>query len=216
MNRRSTLFLMLAAISIPASAGVSVETANGDWSKLPNLAQHGYGHLNEKMEAKLFEIAQSNKCPSFALKQGRLDFNITFATQYGPDGALNRVVLPKLDCAEAESVVGGALLEMLQSGDYVPEAKSPAGWYKGGLVFSFAGDTARDPGVAQPPNAAVASAAGDPTQVVCERVEQIGTRLDTKRVCMTRAQWAEQRRLTRETVEKAQQTRCNGEGGGQC
>src|SRR6478672_5235297 len=131
MNRLCTVFLLLAAVSMPAAAAVSVETANGDWSKLPKLTQRGYNHLNEKMQAKLFEIAQSNKCPSFALKQGRLDFNLTFATQYVPDG------------------------------------KSPAGWYKGGLVFSFAGDSARDPGVAQPPNAQVASAAGDPTQIVC-------------------------------------------------
>ena len=210
------LSLLLAAVSMPAAAAVSVETANGDWSKLPNLAQRGYEHLNEKMEAKLFEIAQSNKCPSFALKQGRLDFNLTFATQYAPDGSLQRIVFPKLDCSEAESVVGGALLEMMQAGDYAPSGKSPAGWYKGGLAFSFAGDSARDPGVAQAPNAQIASAAGDPTQIVCERVEKIGTRLNTDRVCMTRAQWAEQRRLTRETVEKAQQTRCNGEGMGQC
>ena|SRR5690348_9831945 len=216
MTGLSKIFVLFAAVSMPATAAVSVETANGDWSKLPNLTQRGYNHLNEKMEAKLFEIAQSNTCPSFLLKQGRLDFNMTFATQYGPDGALNRVVLPKLDCAEAESVVGGALLEMLNAGDYAPDGKSAAGWYKGGLVFSFAGDTARDPGIAQPANAAVASAAGDPTQIVCEKVEQIGTRLDTKRVCMTRAQWAEQRRLSRETVERAQQTRCNGEGTGQC
>ena len=216
MNPLCTVFLLLAAVSMPAAAAVSVETANGDWSKLPKLTQRGYNHLNEKMQAKLFEIAQSNKCPSFALKQGRLDFNLTFATQYAPDGTLSKIVLPKLDCAEAESVVGGALLEMLNAGDYVPDGKSPAGWYKGGLVFSFAGDSARDPGVAQPPNAQVASAAGDPTQIVCEKVEKIGSRLGSERTCMTRAQWAEQRRVNREVVEKAQQTRCNGEGMGQC
>ena len=216
MNRLATAFLLLAAVSMPVAAAVSVETATGDWSKLPNLTQRGYNHLNEKMEAKLFEIAQSNKCPSFALKQGRLDFNITFATQYAPDGSLERIVLPKLDCAEAESVVGGALLEMVQAGDYAPNGKSPAGWYKGGLVFSFAGDSARDPGVPKSPNSAIAGAGGDPEQVVCEKVEKIGTRLDTSRVCMTRAQWAEQKRLSRETVEKAQQTRCNGEAPGQC
>lgn len=211
MNRLSTAFLLLAAVSMPAAAAVSVETANGDWSSLPKLSQRGYNHFNEKMQAKLFEIAESNKCPSFALKQGRLDFNITFATQYGPDGSLQRIIMPKLDCAEAESVVGGALLEMMQAGDYAPNGKSPAGWYKGGLVFSFAGDSARDPGVAQVPNPAVVSAAGDPNQVICERVEKIGTRLGSSRVCMSRAQWAEQKRQNRETIENAQRTNCANE-----
>jgi hypothetical protein len=215
MVRLSKAALLLAAISVPAFA-VTVETANGDWSTLPNLSQRGYDHLNEKMQAKLFEIAQSRHCPSFVLKQGRLDFSLTFATQYAPDGSLQRIVLPQLNCAEAESIVGGAVLEMVQGGDYSPNGKSPAGWYKGGLAFSFAGDAARDPGIARPPNAAVASAAGDPTQTICEKVEEIGTRLSAKRVCMTRAEWAEQRRRNREEIEKAQQTRCNGEGGGQC
>lgn len=214
MARLSTAALLLAALSMPALA-VTVETATGDWSNLPKLSQRGYNHLNEKMQAKLFEIAQSQHCPSFQLKQGRLDFNLTFATQYGTDGTLQRIVLPQLNCAEAEGVVGGALLEMIQGGDYAPDGKSPAGWYRGGLVFSFAGDNARDPGVARP-NTAVASAAGDPSQTICEKVEEIGTRLASKRVCMTRAEWAEQRRRNREEVEKAQQTRCNSEGMGQC
>ena len=214
MARLSTAALLLAALSMPALA-VTVETANGDWNNLPKLSQRGYNHLNEKMQAKLFEIAQSQHCPSFQLKQGRLDFNLTFATQYGADGTLQRIVLPQLNCAEAEGIVGGAVLEMMQGGDYAPDGKSPAGWYKGGLVFSFAGDNARDPGTAQP-NTGVASAAGDPGQTVCEKVEEIGTRLSSKRVCMTRAEWAEQRRRNREEVEKAQQTRCNGEGMGQC
>lgn len=216
MTRLSTLALLLAAISVPAAA-VTVETANGDWSNLPKLSQRGYNHLNEKMQAKLFEIAQAGKCPSFGLKQGRLDFNVTFATQYAPDGTLQRIVLPQLNCAEAESVVGGAVLEMMQAGDYAPDGKSPLGWYKGGLMFSFAGDNARDPGIAQPPNSAIVAAAGDPTQTICEKIEEIGTRLSSKRVCMTRAEWIEQKRQNREEVERAQQTRCRGDKGvGQC
>jgi hypothetical protein len=215
MSRLSTVVLLIAAISVPASA-VTVETAAGDWSNLPKLSQRGYAHLNEKMQAKLFEIAQSQQCPSFLLKQGRLDFNLTFATQYAPDGTLRRVVLPQLGCEQAASVVGGAVLEMLNAKDYAPDGKSPEGWYKGGLVFSFAGDSARDPGVSPPLNGTVASAAADPTQVVCEKVEQIGSRLGSKRICMTRAEWVEQRRQNRAEIEKAQQTRCTGEGMGLC
>lgn len=215
MTRHSSLALLLAAFAMPAAA-VTVETAAGDWSNLPKLSQHGYAHLNEKMQAKLFEIAQSQRCPSFSLKQGRLDLSLTFATQYAPDGTLQRVVLPQLNCAEAESVVGGTVLEMIQGGDYAADGKSPAGWYKGGLAFSFAGDEARDPGTTQPATPAAASAAGDPSQIICEKVEDIGTRLSSKRVCMSRAEWAEQKRRNREIIEQAQRTRCNGEGMGQC
>jgi hypothetical protein len=207
MRRTSALALFLGAFAVPASA-VTVETANGDWSKLPLLSQRGYQHLNEKMEAKLFEIAQSKQCQSFNLKEGRLDFSISFAAQYAADGALSRVVIPKLDCAQAESVLGGALLEMLKAGDYAPTGKSGGGWYQGGLGFTFAGESARDPAVAQASQPKLAPNAADPNQEVCEKVGEIGSRLSTKRVCMTRAERAEQRRLNRMSIDQAQVTRC--------
>ena len=185
---------------------VSVETASGDWSNLPQLSQRGYNNLNEKMQAKLFEIAESKQCPSFALKQGRLDFRISFAVQYAPDGTLSRIVMPKLDCAPAESVLGGALLEMIQAGDYAATGKSPQGWYRGGVGFSFAGKDARSPGIVAA--SAATGASLDPNEIICEKVEKIGTRLSSSRVCMSRAQWAEQRRLTRQVIEAAQRTSC--------
>jgi invasion protein IalB len=46
--------------------------------------------------------------------------------------------------------------------------------------------------------------APDPNQVICEKQEELGSRIATKRVCMTRSQWAEQRRLDRQDVDKAQ------------
>lgn len=200
-------FSLLLAAASAAAEPVAVESASGDWSKLPQLEQRGYAHLTEKMQAKLYEIAESKQCPAFTLDQGRLNVRIGFATQYAADGTLSRLILPKLDCPEAESVAGGALLEMIQAGDYAPTGKSANGWYQGTLGFSFASQAARDPAVAK-----VAAQPGllkstDPNEVVCEKVEQIGTRLVSDRVCMSRAQWAEQKRLTRQEIERVQTQR---------
>jgi hypothetical protein len=207
--KRLWVLALLAAAS-PSLAAVTVESATGDWSKLPHLSQLGYAHLSEKMQAKLYEVASTGQCPGFQLKQGRLDFRITFAAQYGPDGTLSRLVIPKLDCPDAESVAGGAVLEMLQGGDYAPSAKSAAGWYEGELGFAFTGPEARSPAVEQASNAQtqqVLSKTHDPNEVVCQKIGEIGTRLVTKRICMSRAQWAEQERLTRVDVDRAQQQR---------
>ena len=204
MKTAFLLSLLLVAASVPASAEVTVETATGDWSKLPQLSQRGYDHLSEKMQAKLYEIAASKQCPSFLLKYDRLDFRTSFAVQYASDGTLSRIVLPKLDCPAAESVVGGTLLEMLQGGDYARGGKSAAGWYQGGLGFSFVGKNADAPAVVQPNTVQVAETMKDPNEIVCEKVPIIGSRLDTKRVCMSRAKWLEQRRTDRETLDRAQ------------
>jgi hypothetical protein len=44
----------------------------------------------------------------------------------------------------------------------------------------------------------------DLNKVVCEKVEVLGSRLASKKVCMTRYEWAERRQADRQEVEKAQ------------
>jgi hypothetical protein len=201
-----TLFALplLVAASTAGQAGVVVESANGDWSKLPQLSQNGYEHLSEKMQAKLFEIADSKQCPSFTLKQGRLDFRLGFAVHYDATRTVSRLVLPKLDCAEAEGVAGGAILEMLRAGDYSAKGDTINRWYQGTLWFSFAGDSARDPAVVVAQAQPGAVKGSDQTEMMCDKVEVLGTRLVAKRVCMTRSEWAQRRHDDRKEVERAQ------------
>jgi invasion protein IalB len=42
------------------------------------------------------------------------------------------------------------------------------------------------------------------SEVVCQKQEIVGSRLATRRVCMTRQQWLEQRSMDRQDTEKAQ------------
>lgn len=46
--------------------------------------------------------------------------------------------------------------------------------------------------------------AKDPNEIVCERQEELGSRLNSTKVCHTRAEWADLRHQDRQTVEKAQ------------
>jgi len=50
------------------------------------------------------------------------------------------------------------------------------------------------------------------SQVVCRTIAETGARLARSRVCMTREEWAEQRRLTRQSIDRAQTTRTNPGG----
>ena len=57
----------------------------------------------------------------------------------------------------------------------------------------------------------------DPNQKICQVITPVGSRLTTKKVCATRAEWEERKRQDREATEKAQTQRClTGEGGGTC
>jgi len=44
----------------------------------------------------------------------------------------------------------------------------------------------------------------DPNRVICEKQEVLGSRVATKKVCLTAAQWEERKREDREAIEKGQ------------
>ena len=49
---------------------------------------------------------------------------------------------------------------------------------------------------------------GDPNERICENLTVVGSRLAVKRVCATRAEWAERQRQDRAVTEQAQQRHC--------
>lgn len=52
-----------------------------------------------------------------------------------------------------------------------------------------------------------ASGKDDANKLICRTVQEIGSRLSKTRACHTKAEWAELRRQTRETVQRIQDSR---------
>ena len=68
----------------------------------------------------------------------------------------------------------------------------------------------------QQPSQAAAPAAAPTDPVICEKEEVTGSRLATRKVCMTRSQWEDARRQDRMNLEKTQTQRgmeSSGKGG---
>ena len=72
------------------------------------------------------------------------------------------------------------------------------------IAASIASTALSEPPKAKPPL--------DPNERVCEKIPVLGSRLQTKRVCATRAEWAEQRKQDRDETEKAQRLGCLSQG----
>jgi nicotinamide mononucleotide (NMN) deamidase PncC len=49
--------------------------------------------------------------------------------------------------------------------------------------------------------------------LVCRDIAETGSRLSSKRICMTKEQWEENRRETRQSIERAQTQQTNPKGG---
>ena len=82
----------------------------------------------------------------------------------------------------------------------------------GALATAAAGLFASAPSAAQTPPAAARAATSQKAtdsgnEVVCERQPVTGSRLGSRKVCMTRAQWADLRLQDRQEIEKAQTRR---------
>lgn len=60
---------------------------------------------------------------------------------------------------------------------------------------------------ANPQPASTGAKTSDPNGVVCESQQDTGSRLASHRECKTRAEWAEERRLNRQEIEKVQTQR---------
>lgn len=80
------------------------------------------------------------------------------------------------------------------------------------LAAAAAGLLASAPAAAQTAAATAPAATSqkpaDPNnEVVCEKQEITGSRLGSRRICMTRAKWAERRLQDRQEIEKAQTNR---------
>lgn len=83
------------------------------------------------------------------------------------------------------------------------------------LLLAAALTIGTTPAVAQPkpqPN----TSTGDPNERICEKVEIIGSRLASKPICATRAEWADRKRQDREALEAAQRGPCVRTGTDAC
>lgn len=87
-----------------------------------------------------------------------------------------------------------------------------------GLMMAGTAASAQDAAPAAPtaapaPSATVKPASGG-DRMICEREEELGTRLGGHKVCKTASQWAEERRIQRAEIDRSQTQRsCYGTAG---
>jgi hypothetical protein len=129
------LALALLCTAVPAASATRVEVAEGDWSYLPLMKQRSSDHLNGEALARINELVHARQC-TFPGQYGvTYDVTVSFAAHFTGDGTVDRLVMNRLNCPEAEGLIGGALLEMIKGGDYRHNGSNQDGWYRGELSF---------------------------------------------------------------------------------
>ena len=96
------LFLALMAASAPP---VSVIAATGDWSNLPPLRNNGTDHQTKNLIVALNKIATTRQCALPGYTGTNFNFDVSFAALFNPDGTVQQIVIPKLNCPKAEALL---------------------------------------------------------------------------------------------------------------
>jgi len=137
MKRFIAVPLCLATMAATTPQPV-VEVATGDWSQLPPLEHRSNGYMGTNWVARVFQIASQHKCAIPGYSYRKLDLQLSFAVQYNPDGSAARIVIPALNCPEAEAIIGGAVAAMVKARDYAPKSlTSDQLWYRGTLRYGY-------------------------------------------------------------------------------
>lgn len=82
-----------------------------------------------------------------------------------------------------------------------------------GLLWIGTATAQQQPDPAAKPPEKSSRAARDPNEMVCVKEEVLGSRLQTRKVCHTRAQWAELRQADRQNIERVQTGSCQPQAG---
>lgn len=130
-------FVMVAAAPLQPV----VQVATGDWSQLPALEHRNDNHLGSNGMARIFQLAAQRKCTIPGYTYRKLDLRVSFAVQYNADGSPARIVVPALNCPEAESIIASSVLAMVKGRDFAPHGRAAdQGWYQGMLVWGYEAD----------------------------------------------------------------------------
>jgi len=125
-----------AALSASASgAAIPVSVAGGDWSNIPRVHQAGKMRVSTRVIERI-EQAAIGECALAGQSKRHVELTLPFMVRFSPAGAVEQIVVRRLDCPAIEHAVGGAVLTMANGGEYRPTGENVAGWYRGDISFT--------------------------------------------------------------------------------
>jgi hypothetical protein len=110
--------------------------ASGDWSNIPEMRSRQGVTVSADTVGAIAEMVDRGECTIAGQRRGRLNMNVPFLVQFKADGSIDRLVIHAVGCSRAEGVLGGAILRLVQSGDYAPVGPHREGWFRGEVGFS--------------------------------------------------------------------------------
>jgi hypothetical protein len=132
---RHLLAVALLLAAAPAAAQ-TIETGSGDWSNVPQMREQVGASVDPNAVAAISEMVDRGQCTIPGQRRGNLDMNVPFLVLFKADGSIDRLVIHSIGCAQAEGLLAGAVLRLVQRGAFEPVGGRHEGWFRGEVGFA--------------------------------------------------------------------------------
>lgn len=129
-----TLAGLLFAAMPAAALAQAVEVADGDWRGIPFVQTGKAMAMSDRTMIRIERLLEAGKCPRFGDGE-HVKLDVPFLLQFDAGGAVQRVVVRRVDCPDLEGMIGGVIASRAKSGFYKPTGQNATGWYRS--TFSY-------------------------------------------------------------------------------
>ena len=131
------MIVAAALAMIPAGTMAQrVEVAAGNWVGIPFVAPAKAMPMSSRSMIRIEKLLEAGKCPKFG-DGNPIRLDVPFLLQFDTGGAVQRVVVRRIDCPELESLIGGVIVSRAKSGYYQPSGANGSGWYRSDFSYAM-------------------------------------------------------------------------------
>ena len=130
------------------------------------------------MTKQVQDLLVSGQCHIPGQPKDRFDLSVPYAIRLDGTGAATKIVVHDVGCQQLSMLAAKVVVAQAARGDFKMEPGAAEQWFGSDVYFKMG-----EPSIGE--------AVKNPDKVSCKSQPVVGSRLRTKRLCMTATQWAQ-------------------------
>jgi hypothetical protein len=129
-DMRAFLITALLTLAATPAGAQKVESAGGNWSQIPPMEMSDYRSVSAEIIDRLHALGRRGECRVPGLSARSIDIDVPFLVRFTAEGAAEHIVVRKLDCPEAESLLAGIVTDWVRQGNVKSTGENQERWYR--------------------------------------------------------------------------------------
>jgi hypothetical protein len=171
-----TALPLLALLS--SDAGVPVAIGNFKTATLPPLTKVERSLPHGDMTKQVQDLLTSRQCQIAGQPKDRFDISVPYAIRLDGTGAATKIVVHDVGCQQLSMLAAKVVVAQAARGDFKVTPGAAEQWFGSDVYFKMG-------------EAKSGEAIANPDKVSCKSEPILGSRIRTKRLCLTAAQWVQ-------------------------